>query len=200
VAEKDGPDSANQRRCAGGGGVQSKDELERFVWDEELGLIFDARRKAPGRGVWVTPSPEHVQKAVAGGFSRGFQTRVTDLDAQMIMEDMVEGIQRRMTDSVRSAIRARAAYVGGNAVEEGMRNDKVALLIIAGDASESTARKYGSNADRKSIETIQGCLEGRKIAEWCAREFVSVLGLARPFSARVSRDLRHLRSLGAIGG
>lgn len=198
MSESDTADT--QRTCVGGGGVKDVDELERFVFHDELGLLFDARRKAPGRGVWVTPTPEHVAKAVSGGFSRGFKTRVGGIDAEELVAEMITGIERRLTDSVSSAIRARSAFIGGKAVEEGMRKDELALLVIAGDASESTARKYGSNADRKSITTLEGLVGGAEIAGWCGREFVSVLGLARPFAERAGRDLRHLRTLGAVGG
>jgi len=180
--------------------VREIEDLERFVHHDELGLLFDARQKAPGRGAWVTPTRERLEAAIQGGFSRGFKKSVDEVDADQLIDDMIVGIGRRLADSVRSAIRARSAFVGTNAVAEGMRTGRLALLIIANDASDSTAKKYGTNADRKSIVSFEGLVDGREIARWCAREFVATLGLAEPFATRVARDLRHLRSLGAFGG
>lgn len=184
----------------GGGGVRPVEDLERFVHDAELGLLFDARQKAPGRGVWVTPGVDELRAALDGGFSRGFKTRVKPPDLASLMADMRVGITRRLIDTMSSAVRARSAHVGAAEVERVMQRDRADVVLLASDASDSTVQKFSSNADRKNIPVIRDVGSKAELASWCGRDEVAVLALEAPFSSRVRRDLKHLYALAAFEG
>lgn len=192
-------DEGPLRTCIGGGGQAHQDELERFVWDERTGLVFDVRKKAPGRGAWVKPAPAFLKKAISGGFARAFKTKVTAPPMDELVAQMTLGIQRRLAEHVTVAIRSRKAWVGATFVDEGMRDDKIALLLVAKDAGESTRKKYLANADRKAIDTFEA-LSGAELGGFVGKEFVAVLGVSEPAASKVARDIRSLSQLGAIEG
>lgn len=187
------------RTCVGGGGQAHQDDLERFVWDERTGLLFDVRKKAPGRGAWVRPGKAYLKKAIAGGFSRAFKQRVESPPLETMMEEMVSGIRRRLSENVNVAIRSRKGWVGASFVDEGMRDDQITCLLVASDAGESTRKKYASNADRKGIIVFQ-VLTGEELGAFVGRGFVAVLGLSEPAASKVVSDVRSLKQLGAIEG
>lgn len=179
--------------CVGGGDKAPQDELERFVYIDGHGLVYDVRKKAPGRGAWVTPTRECVEKALRGGFARAFKKRVVVPSLEEILGDMVQGIGQRLIEQVRVAIRAQRGWVGTKAVDEGMRKN-ISLLFIATDAGEATRRKYVANSERKGVEVIEE-YDGKRLGELASRDFVAVLGLSGDFARRVSTDLKSLSTL-----
>lgn len=187
------------RTCVGGQGRQHQDVLERFVWDERTGLLFDVRKKAPGRGAWVTPTRAALKKALAGGFSRAFKSRVECPDLDVLVNEMTLAIRKRLSEDVNVAIRSKRACIGGALVDEGMRASELSCLLIATDAGESTRKKYASNADRKGMQVYQ-VFPGVELGAFVGKGFVAVAGLKEPAAAKVGADINSLRLLGAIEG
>ena len=187
------------RTCVGGGGRVHQDFLERFVWDERTGLLFDVRRKAPGRGAWVVPTPTFLKKALAGGFSKAFKNRVEGPELESLIADMTVAIQRRLSEHLNVAIRSKKAWVGSQLADEGMKAGNIELLFIAKDAGDSTRKKYASNADRKGLRVFE-VFSGQDLGAFVGKEFVAVVGLSDPVATKVFADIQSLRSLGAIEG
>lgn len=187
------------RTCVGGGGRHHQDLLERFVWDERMGLLFDVRKKAPGRGAWVTPERTALAKALKCGFSRAFKTRIEVPELETLVDEMAQAIKRRLHENVNVAIRSRKAWVGATLLDEGMRSAAIASVLMARDAGDSTRKKYVSNADRKGIQVFE-VLSGDELGSFVGKDFVAVLGLAEPAAAKVAADIHSLRLLGAIEG
>lgn len=192
-------EKGSERTCVGGGGTKPVGELERFVYDPRVGLIFDARQKAPGRGAWVSPSEECLKKALDHGFARAFRLKPDLPTLEEIVDQMVVGIRNRMIDHLRVTHRSRRGFVGGIAVEQGMRENKVDLLLIASDAGVSNAKKFRTNADRKGLETIE-LFDGAFLGSASGREFVSVMGIQGAMATKVSMDVRSLRGLNVFEG
>ena len=175
-----------------------KEDLERFIYHEEGGLIYDLRQKAPGRGAYVHARRECLLGAAQkGGFSRGFKTKV-QVDADTLIDDVCIGIRRRLQEGLRVALRSQKLFLGGTAVAEAVKSDQVALLLVARDASESTRHKFSSNAERKGIPVRQ-TLSGEELGALSGRAFVAVVAVAPSRClAGIRRDIdikEHLESL-----
>ncbi|QED25835.1 DUF448 domain-containing protein [Microvenator marinus] len=186
------------RKCVGGGGEWPREALERFIWDERVGLIFDARRKAPGRGAWLKPDSKTLKKACESGFSRAFKTKVQASPGE-IASVMREGIETRLREHLLAAIRSKQAWTGGPAVEEGMKRDDVQLLLVAKNAGESTHKKFVSNAERKEIPYVIA-MEAESLGRLMGRDRVAVLGLTGDLARKIEVDVAHLETLNAFEG
>lgn len=196
---KDEETDSPLRTCVGGGGQGRPEEMERFIFDERVGLVFDLRKKAPGRGAWLKVTKESLKKACNGGFARAFKTKVETPTAEELATQMAEGIQKRLTENIQVAMRSKMAWVGGPILEDGMRSDQVDLVIIAEDAGESTRKKFGSNAERKELRVVNA-LDGEQLGRMAGKDRVSVLGVAGPLAQKIEIDVAHLKTLRAFGG
>ncbi len=186
------------RMCVGCRQNAPKEDLERFIYHDEVGLVFDLRRKAPGRGAYLHAAPDCIRKAVErGGFARGFKRRVV-ADPDELLTDVIEGIRRRLEEALRVALQSQNLVVGARAVSDAIKLDQVGLLFLAADAGQSTRGKFASNADRKSIPVCEK-LTGEKLGATVGGDFVAVLGVApsRPL-ASIRRDLDKLAQLNAF--
>lgn len=193
--------SSPERTCVGCRKKATPDELERFVYLEGQGLIFDLRQRAPGRGVYAHASPTCLGRAVhRGGFARGFKRQLSGLSADDLIAHMREGIQRRLRESLQSVVQARGAEVGATRVSEAVASDRVDLLLVAHDGGESTRQKYLSNAERKQL-LVREQLSGELLGLVSGRAFVSVMGITDgEFARRIIRDMDKLEALGSFEG
>jgi predicted RNA-binding protein YlxR (DUF448 family) len=185
--------------CVGCRDTAPKVELERFVFHDEAGLVFDLRRKAPGRGTYVHPNPECIRLAVEkGGLSRGFKRRV-EVDAEELLGDLTRGIRRRLHEGLRVALQSQNMIVGSTSVSDAVKHDDVGLLILASDSGGSTQRKFESNADRKHIAISKKALTGEELGALSGRDFVAVCAIAPSLPlARIRRDIEKLAQLNAL--
>ncbi len=194
-----GPSEAQPERvCVGCGQQAPKRDLERFIYHDEAGLVFDLRCKAPGRGTYVHPNLDCLKGAVErGGFSRGFKQRVI-ADPIEVLDDVRRGIRRRLDEGLRVALTSQSLQLGGPAVSQAFKDDDVGLLLVASDAGESTRRKFISNAERKDTPVSRD-LSGEDIARVAGRDFVAVAAVGDSAVAeRIGRDLRRLEQLEAL--
>lgn len=175
-----------------------KQDLERFVYHEEAGLIYDLRHKAPGRGAYVHARRACILDAAQkGGFSRGFKTKI-QVDAETLLADVRAGIHRRLQEGLRVALKAQKLYLGGTAVAEAVKADQVGLVLVARDASEGTRHKFSSNAERKAI-LVRQTLSGEELGAISGRAFVAVVAVASSRClARIRRDIDKLEQLGSL--
>jgi ribosomal protein L7Ae-like RNA K-turn-binding protein len=98
------------------------------------------------------------------------------------------------------AVASGGAAVGSELVSEAMRQDQLAFLLIANDASENTVKKYKLNAQRKGIPHQDTRYSGQVLGSVTKRDFVAVLGiLERGLAQALIRDLHHLTRLEEIG-
>ncbi|MBA2661385.1 MAG: DUF448 domain-containing protein [Bradymonadaceae bacterium] len=193
--------SSSERTCVGCRAKAEPHAFERFVYLEGEGLIFDLRQKAPGRGVYVHARRLCIERAVnRGGFARGLKAALQGVESDKIIAQMCEGIERRLRESLQSAVVAQATVVGASRAAEAVAEDRVRLLLVAGDAGESTRHKYVSNAERKQLHTEEH-LGGEFLGRVSGKEFVAVLAITgQDFAQRIARDIGKLRELGAFEG
>jgi predicted RNA-binding protein YlxR (DUF448 family) len=108
----------------------------RLVVGPDGQVVPDLAGGAFGRGAWVHPRPACVADAVRGGLSRGLKTKVT-AEVSQVVGLLRDAASRRTLSLLQAAQRARRAALGTTALEEAVRDDSVALLVLAGDARAS---------------------------------------------------------------
>lgn len=108
----------------------------RLVVGPDGEVVPDLSGGAFGRGAWVHPRPACVADAVRGGLSRGLKTKVTASVAE-VTQLLRTAAARRTLSLLQAAERGRLAALGTTALEEAERDDRVELLVLAGDAKAS---------------------------------------------------------------
>ena len=118
-------------------------ELLRFVLiDDGQGArrpVVDLRGSNEGRGAWVHARRECLERALRGGFARSAKAPVKGELADVVSQ-IVAASTRRLGSLLRSAVRSRAALVGGSAFEQVGENGGIRLVLIARDAKSSARR------------------------------------------------------------
>lgn len=143
--EESGGRNDPTRRCLATGERQPKNRLLRFVVDPQGALIPDFAGRLPGRGLWITPRRDIVERAIRKGlFARAARRPL------VLSDDLVERLsamaRRRLLDSLGLARRGGAVVAGFDAVEGRLRAGRVALLVEASDGADDGLRKLMSAA------------------------------------------------------
>lgn len=117
-----------------------KDELVRFVLDPESRVVPDLACKLPGRGVWVSCSPEILAQAVAKKqFAAAFKQAVT---VRPDLQSLVVSLLREKALSALSfARKAGLTRVGFEKVLTAVRSEEAIALLHASDASSDGINK-----------------------------------------------------------
>jgi predicted RNA-binding protein YlxR (DUF448 family) len=136
-------ESGPRRRCIVTGEVRDRAGLLRFVVGPDGAVVPDAEARLPGRGLWLSPRRDIVERAVAKrAFARAARRPVT---VPPDLADRLEALlARRCGDSLGLARRAGLAVAGFDRVGEAVRRGEAALLLFAADGAEAGRRKLGA--------------------------------------------------------
>ena len=95
---------------------------------------MDYRGKLPGRGAWVTPSREVIERLQSNPklLKRALKAQVS---ADGLLEQVREANHRALMDGLSLAARSGAAVSGGARVREAIASGKVVGLLFASDCS-----------------------------------------------------------------
>ena len=134
-----------ERRCIVTGETKERGALLRFVVAPDGALVPDVAARLPGRGLWLTPRRDIVERALAKRvFARAARRPVI---APPGLADRVEALlAQRCCDALGLARRAGLAVAGFDRVGEAVRRGKAALLLFAADGAEGGRRKQGAAA------------------------------------------------------
>ena len=189
---KQGP----ERRCIASGEVRAKEELLRFVVDPDGGLVPDPAGRLPGRGLWLSPRRDMLEKACARNlFAKSAKASVR------LPEDLLgrtEGaLRRRFLELLGLANRAGQAVAGFQKVKDRLAAGEAALLVHAVDAAEDGRRKMiglakGCRADVSVVTLFTAEELGRAVGRDHA---VHLLVLPGGLSDRLAAEARRLASL-----
>ncbi len=172
-----------ERRCIATGEVGPKEGLVRLVVSPE-GVIFpDLLEKLPGRGLWITATPDAFATArKRGGFHRGAKSpvKVPD-DLEIVVE---QGLADRTIHLISLARKAGGAVAGFEKVKDWLAKEQARVLIQASDGSDRGKTKLRPPPGRDSFI---GCLTanelglafGREHVIQCSRGSRKALGHAR---------------------
>lgn len=145
-----------QRRCISCRGNGKKHALLRFAIMQNM-IVFDLRKKLPGRGYYVCAQMHCIEKAFKQSFKRVTKCEPAVLaeDAQTFVREIVlPGLKKRYTECLLAGFQSHQLLLGADSVEEAAKSDALACYILATDASPSTAQKYRINAERKELPCI----------------------------------------------
>lgn len=134
-----------QRTCIVTRQVKPAGELLRFVRGPDNRLVFDLKGKLPGRGVWVTATRGHLERALEKGlFARAFKGEV------IVPPDLLQGVESQLREAALGALglarKAGLVITGHQAVEAAVRAGKVLALIHASDGAADGKRKLAQAA------------------------------------------------------
>lgn len=192
-------EDADMRTCAGCREKTERVFLERFVFHPEVGLVYDMRQKAPGRGAWVHPDVDCVRGAVThGGFARAFKQRIPSRDVDEVVSEMREGLSRRLNESIQIAIRAQKAHLGATKTVEGFKAGEVGLVFVATDAGESTRRKFETMAKSEDLP-VYDVFTCEELGGVFGYEQLAVSAISGPKHVeRIGRDVEKLQAIEAL--
>ncbi len=112
----------------------------RFVVDPEGGLMPDLAARLPGRGIWLRPDRQ-LWKA-PGTRQRLARVGVRRFDPDALAGQLERLLERRCLDLLGLARRAGQLAAGYEKVREALAEGRVAMLLVARDASENGRRRF----------------------------------------------------------
>jgi predicted RNA-binding protein YlxR (DUF448 family) len=125
------------------GDIRDRAELLRFVVGPEGEIVPDVAARLPGRGLWLTPRRDIVERAVAKRlFARAARRPVA---VSAVLADRVETLlAQRCIDAIGLARRAGLAVAGFERVSEAVRGGRVGALLAAIDGATGGRRKLSA--------------------------------------------------------
>ena len=152
-SQADGIAKQPERRCICCRSNDSKSALLRFGLIQNV-LCFDLRKKLPGRGYYVCASKTCLEKAFGGGFKRATKHESREIAtslSEFVQMVLLPGLHKRYRECLQAGFQSGMLLSGADSVEEAAKTDRLAAYILATDASESSRKKYETNAERKKI-------------------------------------------------
>lgn len=192
-------EEGSERTCVGCRETTCPEELERFVLLEGQ-LVYDMRRRAPGRGAWVHTRPVCLERAVRGGFARSFRQKIDGVQVAELVRGLREGIERRVSEALQVEVRSGQANMGADAVAEGLRTRRVSAVLVAQDAGRSTRERAEHQAAQVNVPVIE-LWDGERLGSLFGRECVVLVGVSeRARALRLAQDCKSLVNLAAFEG
>jgi len=125
--------------------VRERARLLRCVVGPEGVLVPDVEGRLPGRGLWLTPRRDIVERALAKRLFARAARRPVAVPPELA--DRIEGLlARRCIDLLGLARRAGHAVAGFDRVAEAVRRGRAELLLAALDGAEGGRRKIAATA------------------------------------------------------
>jgi len=143
-----------QRRCIATGEVRDRAVLLRFVVGPDGTIVPDIDERLPGRGLWLTPRRDIVNRALAKRvFARAARRQVS------VPPDLADRLEtllaRRVVDTLGLARRAGLAVAGFDRACDAVRHGRAALLLCARDGAPRGRQKLaGLGRDLPCADTL----------------------------------------------
>lgn len=132
---------ASERKCLVTGEIRPKAELIRFVVSPDHVVTPDLAQNLPGRGLWVTADRSSIETAARKNlFAKAAKESATaDPD---LADEVARLMRKRALDFLGLARRSGIAVLGQPQVEAALKPGKLALLLIAEDASQALGNRH----------------------------------------------------------
>jgi predicted RNA-binding protein YlxR (DUF448 family)/ribosomal protein L30E len=130
----------SQRRCIVTGELHDRSGLLRFVVGPNDELVADLASRLPGRGLWLTPRRDILERAISRRlFARSAHRAIMTPPG---LADRIEALLvQRCFEMIGLARRAGVAVAGFEKAREAVRMGKVGLLFLALDGAGGGRRK-----------------------------------------------------------
>jgi uncharacterized protein len=173
--------------------------LLRFVIAPDGEIVPDVAARLPGRGLWLTPRRDIVERAIA----KRLFARVSrqPLAVPSGLADRIEALlAQRCRDGLGLARRAGVAVGGFEKVREAVRSGDTAVLFEAVDAAEGGRRKMRRLG--RALPIVVALTAGEIGAAFGRDHVVHASVAAGPLSARLLVDAEKLAGfrMGAMVG
>lgn len=188
-AHNEAAEPATHRRCIVTGELHERAALLRFVVAPDGELVPDVAARLPGRGLWLLPRRDIVERAVTKRlFARAARRPVS---ASLELADRIEALlAQRCCDTLGLARRAGQAVAGFERVADAARHGKVGLLVFALDGAEAGRRRVAALG--REVPAA-GALTGAELGAAFGRERVAHVAVAPgPFADRLGIDMRRI--------
>lgn len=139
--DEDDAESPDTLICVGCRQPGERTDLERFVYNESVGVLYDMRGGAPGREMFVHPLPGCIRAAAWAGFARALGQKLSKVDADELLEDLREGLRRRFQELLGESRRLGELVSGRSAVVHAAKSGALELVLLANSAGESIRRR-----------------------------------------------------------
>lgn len=131
----------NTRRCIVTGEMLPKDDLIRFVEGPDASIVPDLAQNLPGRGLWVKAEHAALKTAIEKNLFAKAAKASVKTDPELLTQ--LTALQRkRCLDFLGFAKRSGTAVLGQTQAEAASRAGKLALLLIADDASQTLDNRH----------------------------------------------------------
>ena len=175
--------------CICTGEIGDRPALLRFVIGPDGEIVADVAARLPGRGLWLTPRRDIVDRAVARRlFARAARRPVVIPPG---LADRCEALlARRSSDALGLARRAGLAVAGYERVGEAVRRGDAALLLLALDGAEAGRRRMAAGA--RGIASARA-LDAAELSGVFGRERVAFVAVGPgPLCSRLLTELTRL--------
>jgi predicted RNA-binding protein YlxR (DUF448 family) len=130
----------------------------RLVLGEDGELGVDLAGRAFGRGAWVHPRPECLERAVRGGVERSFKRRV-GTNVGDLLRNVRAAANRRVEALIASARGAGSAVPGSEAARAALDEGRATLLVVASDARSAAQEGFVLRAAAAGKAVVWGSKE-----------------------------------------
>jgi predicted RNA-binding protein YlxR (DUF448 family) len=185
----DTPETGPQRRCIVTGEIHDRARLLRCVVGPDGTIVPDIDARLPGRGLWLLPRRDIVERAVAKRlFARAARQPVV-VPPELV--DRCEALlARRCCDALGLARRAGLAVAGYERVGEAVRRGNAALLLLALDGAEAGRRRMATAARGVAAASV---LDAAELSGVFGRERVTFVAVGPgPLCSRLQIELARL--------
>jgi len=186
------PAERSERRCIVTGETGERAALVRLVVGPDGEIVPDVAARLPGRGLWLTPRRDIVERALAKRlFARAARRSVS---APPELADRIESLlARRCCDALGLARRAGQAVAGFERAEEALRHGRAGLLLVALDGAEGGRQRLAGPA--RSVPAAR-VLTAAELGGAFGRERIVYAAVAdRSLCRRLALDLARLAAL-----
>lgn len=168
-----------ERTCLGGGGTQPQDALLRFVAGPDGLVHLDLTGKLPGRGAYVTPTPECLQEAIKRkALSRALEAQTPpDLLAQVI-----QLYQHRLTGLLGLLLKGGQLVTGADLVAEALHKGHIEGVVYACDIAAGSLAKLQQQARAADVPCLPGC-EKSALSIALNKENCAIVAVRKPHFA-----------------
>lgn len=185
----------HERTCIGCRNAFEKDQVVRIAAGPET-VVLDYREKLPGRGCYVCPRRECIEKGVSReNLSRSLKSRVRVPPVDEFIADLVRNIQEKIRSLIAMSVKAGKIAAGYSAVEDALKNKRVEFLLYATDVSEGTREKMARTASE--MHTNEATLFTRdELGSMMSRELVGVIAFQdKRIADAVRKEIARLKGL-----
>lgn len=177
------------RTCIGCGGKFPKEDVLRFVVDNDRRLLPDINRKLPGRGASACLESSCIKRAVQKkAFSKYLKNFGEEDTFEIIAEKIITMYSNYLYTIMRLGFGGQKIVTGLDNCSKRIKNRELFLCLLVNDISENSLQRIKPVADKFQVKVL--FLDDKRIvAEKMHRPIRAVYGIVDRVFARKIEDI-----------